>query len=60
MADRVRIIKAEGGIAVLDKEFSQMCEMLRDLSREQKDAFWAKQETKLPNGDSVYLVREGV
>jgi len=60
MADRVRIIAADGRISVLDKEFSQMCEMLKGLDKAERDAFWRKRETKLPSGDSVYLVREGV
>ena len=60
MYNRIRTIHAAGNISVRDLAFSQTCEMIRELSHEQKEAFWAKVETKLPNGDSVYLVREGV
>lgn len=58
--DRVRIIGIDGSISVLDKSFSQMVEMLKGLSDEDRKAFWVKRETKLPTGQSVYLVREGV
>jgi hypothetical protein len=58
--DRVRIINPDGTIAVLDKTHSQMCEMLKPLTAVERRAFWAKQETALPSGHSVYLVREGV
>lgn len=58
--DRVRIISADGRISVLDKSFSQMVEMLKGLTTEQKASFWAKEETKLPSGHSVVLVKEGV
>jgi hypothetical protein len=58
--DRVRIIAPDGAISVLDKSFSQMVEMLRDLTKEERAAFWAKKETKLASGHSVILVKEGV
>jgi hypothetical protein len=34
--------------------------LLRGLTADQREAFWDKQETVLPSGDSIYLVREGV
>jgi hypothetical protein len=59
MADRVRIIFSDGRISVVDKEFSQVCAMTRDWTKEEKDAFW-RQERVVRNGDDFYLVREGV
>jgi hypothetical protein len=60
MYDRIRIIAPDGRISVIDKSFSQMVEMLKPLPETERKAFWAKQETKLPSGHSVILVREGV
>lgn len=60
MGTRVRTIHTNGHISVLDQAFSQTVEMLKDLSKADRDAFWAKKEIKLPNGDSAFLVREGV
>lgn len=57
-AYRVRIIHADGRISVLDKSFSQTIEMILPLSREERDGFWAKAETKLPSGASVVFVKE--
>jgi hypothetical protein len=58
--DCIRTIHADGRITVRHLAFSQMVAMLRDLDKETKDAFWQQTETRLPNGDSVYLVQEGV
>jgi hypothetical protein len=61
MYDRVRIIHADGRVAVLDKAFSQMVEMLKPLSREDKDRFWRNQgKVILPTGEDIWLVKEGV
>jgi len=62
MYDRVRIIFADGRISVVDKAFSQMVEMLKPLSTEDRERFWRKEggDVMLPTGESIYLVREGV
>jgi len=57
---RIRTIHADGQIRVRDLAFSQMVETLKGLTKEADKAFWNKTETVLPNGDSIYLVREGV
>lgn len=60
--DRVRIINPDHSIAVVDKSFSQMCEMIAPLSKEEKDRFWRKQggDVVLPTGHKIWLVQEGV
>lgn len=58
--DRVRIINPDGSVSVLDKTFSQMCEMLKPLSHTERAEFWRKVEKTLPCGSRVVLVREGV
>jgi hypothetical protein len=60
MITRIRIIHADKRISVRDLAFSQICELLKDISRDEREAFWAKTETALPSGDSIFLVREGV
>ena len=60
MNDRIRIIQADGRVFVRDMAFSQVVAMLKDLDKDTRDAFWRKKETALTNGDSIYLVREGV
>lgn len=60
MYNRIRTIHAAGNISVRDLAFSQTVELLQPLDRVKRDAFWSKIETKLPNGDSIYLVQEGV
>jgi hypothetical protein len=60
MFNRIRIITTEGHIEVRDRSFSQTVEMLNGLDKDARDGFWNKQETKLVDGSSVYLVREGV
>ena len=57
-AFRVRIINADGSISVLDKSFSQVCEMFKFLSPEDKRAFWDKREVTLLNGEKVLFMRE--
>lgn len=60
MSDRIRTIQANGHITVLDLAFSQIVALLSPLSPEQREDFWSKKETKMPNGNSIYLVQEGV
>jgi hypothetical protein len=60
MYNRIRIKTAEGRISIRDLSFGQTSSLIMDLPKTDREAFWAKAETKLPNGDSVYLVREGV
>jgi len=59
MSNRIRIITPEGRVSVRDLSFSQTVALIAGLDRATRDAFWKKAETKLPNGDSIYLVREG-
>ena len=58
--DRVKTTHIDGSISILDKSFSQMVELLKPLTDEQRKAFWQKQEQELPSGRRVLLVREGV
>jgi hypothetical protein len=57
---RIRTIHTDGGISVRDLAFSQEVETLKGLTKAERDGFYAKKETKLPDGRSVYLVRDGV
>lgn len=59
MLNRIRIISSQGWIAVAIKTKAEALTMLKGLTKEQQDGFWNKQETKLVNGDSIYLTREG-
>ena len=59
MYNRIRIITAEGRVSVRDLSFSQTISLVADLPKADREAFWGKAETKLTNGDSIYLVREG-
>ena len=55
-AFRIRTIHADGSISVRDYTFSQVVALLRDVN--DRDAFWYKKETALPNGDSIVFMRE--
>lgn len=57
---RVRIITPDKRISVRDKTWSQLCEMLKDLSQEDQRLFWDKKPVFLPDGTDVFLVEEGV
>jgi hypothetical protein len=59
MLNRIRTITTEGRVHVLDLSFSQTVALISNLDKAGRDAFWAKQDITLPNGDRVYLVREG-
>lgn len=62
MADRVRIINTDKSISVVDLEFSQVVELTKPLSKDDKDRFWTRQggDVELPSGRRIWLVTEGV
>lgn len=60
MITRVQIIHADQTIQISDLAWSQLCELLRQVSREHFRAFWRKQPIALPDGDTVKLVKEGI
>ncbi len=59
MYNRISIVAADGSVSVRDMAFSQTIELLRGLDKSEREAFWRKQETKLANGASAYLMNEG-
>jgi hypothetical protein len=55
---RVSIKRVDGSFSILDRTFSQVCEMLRGCSDQERDWFWDKRSVTLPNGEAVKFVKE--
>lgn len=55
---RVRLIAPNGHISVIDKSFSQVCEMLTGLDRSTRNAFWDKRSVVLAGGTNAVFVSE--
>ena len=55
---RVSIINQDGSFSILDKTFSQICEMLRGVTSENRDQFWDKKRIPLTTGETVVFVKE--
>jgi hypothetical protein len=59
MITRVRILKTDGTIAVVDQTNSQFCELTRELTREQRRELDLGQVSMtLPDGRNVKVVGE--
>ena len=53
MYDRIRIIRLDGSVCVRDYAFSQVCEMLAGLSRENYKVFMEGNEVVIPS-DTIF------
>jgi hypothetical protein len=60
MITRVRITHADQTVQISDLAWSQLCELLRQVSREHFRAFWRKHSIALPDGGNVQLIKEGI
>lgn len=55
---RVRRITDKELVTVQDLSFSQVCQVLKCLSREEAESFWAKKEVHMQDGSKVLFVKE--
>ena len=53
---RITMVLDNGRIAVRDLSFSQTVSLISELSKEEKEGFWTRQETHLQNGTTLKLV----
>ena len=57
-AYRISIQHTDGSFAILDKTFSQTCEMLKGADNAIRNQFWDKQPIIISTGETVKFVKE--